>query len=199
MPNAQVVADRFHVMKQVNDELDRQRKQEKRQAETENNKQYASEIIANLNKSKYVLLKNQESLTELQLLKLGKVKLASPKLGLMHELQEEFRNIFEKNNDWLSGLFSLGKWLNSAAQYFPSSQKTIKRWLDEIVAYFDNRTTSGVVEGINNQLKLIKRSAYGFRNFDNFRVRCLLCWHFNCYFSILGTEEPKQFAFPSLK
>ena len=97
MPNAQVVADRFHVMKQVNDELDRQRKQEKRQAETENNKQYASEIIANLNKSKYVLLKSQESLTELQLLKLVKVKLASPKLGLMHELQEEFRNIFEKN------------------------------------------------------------------------------------------------------
>ncbi|MEM6403237.1 MAG: transposase, partial [Cyanobacteria bacterium P01_D01_bin.116] len=36
-----------------------------------------------------------------------------------------------------------------------------------------------VVEGINNKLKLIKRSGYGFRNFDNFRVRCLLNWHFN--------------------
>ena len=33
MPNAQVLADRFHVMKQVNDELDRQRKQEKYQVE----------------------------------------------------------------------------------------------------------------------------------------------------------------------
>ncbi|MGF1935775.1 MAG: transposase, partial [Nostoc sp. ChiQUE02] len=41
------------------------------------------------------------------------------------------------------------------------------------------RTTSGAVEGINNKLKLIKRSAYGFRNFNNFRVRCLLNWHFN--------------------
>ncbi|MHC5819168.1 MAG: transposase, partial [Nostoc sp.] len=28
-------------------------------------------------------------------------------------------------------------------------------------------------------IKLIKRSGYGFRNFDNFRVRCLLNWHFN--------------------
>jgi transposase len=55
---------------------------------------------------------------------------------------------------------------------------TIVRWLDEIIAYFDNRTTSGVVEGINNKLKLIKRSAYGFRNFDNFRLRCLLTWRF---------------------
>lgn len=88
--------------------------------------------------------------------------------------------IFEKNTNWLAGLFSLGSWLNSAAKYFPESQKTIKRWLAEIIAYFDNRTSSGVVEGINNKLKVIKRSAYGFRNFDNFRVRALLAWHFNC-------------------
>ncbi|WP_373547022.1 transposase, partial [Chamaesiphon sp.] len=32
------------------------------------------------------------------------------------------------------------------------------------------------VEGINNKLKLIKRSGYGFRNFANFRLRCLICW-----------------------
>ena len=88
--------------------------------------------------------------------------------------------IFKKKHDWLSGLFSLGKWLNSVAQYFTSSQKTIRRWLAELIAYFDNITTRGVVEGINNKLKLIKRSAYGFKNFDNFRVRCLLSWHFNC-------------------
>jgi len=179
MPNAQVVADRFHVMKQVNDELDRQRKQEKRQAEIEKNESKKSEILAGLNKSKYALLKNESSLNESQILKLKQVKLVSPILEIMHELKEDFRNIFEKNNDWLSGLFNLGKWLNSAAQYFPSSYKTIRRWLDEIVAYFDNRTTSGVFEGINNKLKLIKRSAYGFKNFDNFRVRCLLSWHFN--------------------
>lgn len=30
------------------------------------------------------------------------------------------------------------------------------RWLDEIIAYFDNRITSGVVEGINNKLKTDK-------------------------------------------
>ncbi len=61
---------------------------------------------------------------------------------------------------------------------FHLMHKTIIRWIDEIIAYFDNRTTSGVVEGINNKLKLIKRSGYGFRNFNNFRVRCLLNWHF---------------------
>ncbi|MBW4695714.1 MAG: transposase, partial [Lyngbya sp. HA4199-MV5] len=29
----------------------------------------------------------------------------------------------------------------------------------------------------NNKLKLIKRSGYGFRNFNNFQLRCLICWH----------------------
>ncbi|MEH2349102.1 MAG: transposase [Nostoc sp.] len=55
-----------------------------------------------------------------------------------------------------------------------------------MVAYFDNRTTSVAFvrvtflsKGINNKLKLIKRSAYGFKNFNNFRVRCLLHWDFN--------------------
>lgn len=98
MPNAQVVADRFHVIKQVNDELDRQRKQEKRQAEQEKNQSKKEELIAALSKSKYALLKNEKSLTEKQLLKLGQVKLLFPRLGLMHELKEDFRNIFEKNN-----------------------------------------------------------------------------------------------------
>jgi transposase len=71
-------------------------------------------------------------------------------------------------------------WLSRAKKHFPNSNNTIIRWFDEIIAYFDNGTTSGIVEGINNKLKLIKRSAYGFRNFDNFRIRCLLNWHFNC-------------------
>ncbi|MEC4813135.1 MAG: transposase, partial [Scytonema sp. PMC 1069.18] len=38
--------------------------------------------------------------------------------------------------------------------------------------------TSGVVEGINNKLKLIKRSGFGFKNFRNFEIRALLAWHY---------------------
>ena len=98
----------------------------------------------------------------------------------MHELKEKIRTIFNKTSDWYAGVFKLGMWLSKAKKYFPKSNNTIIRWFDEIIAYFDNGTTSGVVEGINNKLKLIKRSAYGFRNFENFRVRCLLNWHFNC-------------------
>ncbi|MFH7030761.1 MAG: transposase [Heteroscytonema crispum UTEX LB 1556] len=51
------------------------------------------------------------------------------------------------------------KWLVSATEYFPDSKNAIIRWFDEIIAYFDRRTTNGVVEGLNNKFQLIKRSA----------------------------------------
>jgi len=108
------------------------------------------------------------------------VKAVCPTLKIMHELKEDFRQIFEKITKWLKALFKLGQWFKKAQKYFPNSGKIIIRWLDEIIAYFDIRTTSGVVEGINNKLKLIKRYAYGLRNFDNYKNRCLLTWHFNC-------------------
>ncbi|MFM7365253.1 MAG: transposase [Cuspidothrix sp.] len=44
---------------------------------------------------------------------------------------------------------------------------------------FDNGTTQGVVEGINQKIKLIKRRAYGLTSFDNFRRRILLNWYFS--------------------
>nr|WP_229496843.1 transposase [Nostoc mirabile] len=108
------------------------------------------------------------------------MKDVSPLLKAMHELKEKIRKVFNKTNNWYTGVFKLGMWLSKAKKYFPKSNNTIIRWFDEIIAYFDNRTTSSTVEGINNKLKLIKRSAYGFRNFENFRVRCLLNWHFVC-------------------
>jgi transposase len=75
-------------------------------------------------------------------------------------------------------LWKILEWSESSYQYFPKSCQTIKRWIDEIVAYFDNRTTQGAVEGINQKIKLIKRRAYGLANFENFRRRVLLNWHF---------------------
>jgi transposase len=187
MPKAQVVADRFHVMVQINQELDLERKKEKRTIErkiklAKNHQEKIEEkkILAGIVASKYALLKNEKELNQKQKDKLAEVKKVSPILKVMHQLKEKFRRMFEDNEKWADGLLEISGWLSTAQKYFVNSQSTIYRWLDEILAYFDNRTSSGVVEGINNKLKLIKRSAYGFTNFDNFRNRCLLNWHINC-------------------
>jgi transposase len=185
MPNAQIVADRFHVMVQINQELDGERKKEKRkiqseikEAKTPEEKLAKETILAGITDSKYAILKNEKDLNDKQKDKLAEVQNVSNRLKVMHKLKEEFRELFEKKETWTDGLLGLGKWISKAQKYFVNSQSTIYRWFDEILAYFDNRTTSGVVEGINNKLKLIKRSGYGFTNFENFRNRCLLNWHF---------------------
>ena len=64
MPQAEIVADRFHVMKQVNDELDAARRKIKREAEKIKSKSKKETILEGLKKSKYVLLKNEEDLNE---------------------------------------------------------------------------------------------------------------------------------------
>jgi transposase len=178
MPNANVTADRFHVMKQVNDELDTMRKAEKKAAMSLDNKSEKERILEALNKSKYSLIKNEDSLNEKQREKLEFVQEVSPNLAKMHALKEQFRDMFETTKSWGDSIIKLWDWMYDALSYFPKSIGTIVRWFGEIVGYFDGRTTCGAVEGINNKLKLIKRLGYGFRNFSNFRLRSLLNWHF---------------------
>ena len=50
---------------------------------------------------------------------------------------------------------------------------TLDNWREEILNYFDYRITNGFVEGKNNRIKTIKRTAYGYRNMANFRLRIL--------------------------
>ena len=178
IPNAQIVADRFHVMTQINKELDARRKKEKRQAEKLKNKQEREKKLSGIKRSKYALLKKKENLNEAEQEKLKEVEKVAPELMIMYQEKEKFRDIFESKITGDEAFWKLLEWTESSYKYFPQSCHTLKRWIDEIVAYFDCRTTQGAVEGINQKIKLIKRRAYGLTNFDNFRRRVLLNWHF---------------------
>lgn len=126
------------------------------------------------------MLKKQEDLNEKNKEKLKEVENVAPELMRMYEIKEELRKIFESEITADEALWKFVEWLESAYKYFPKSCQTIRRWLEEILAYFEHRTTQGVVEGINQKIKLIKRRAFGFMNFNNFRRRILLNWHFCC-------------------
>jgi transposase len=78
LPNAQVVADRFHVMKQINQELDERRKQEKRAAVKIKNRQEREEKLAGLIHSKYPLLKKKESLNDEEKAKIHSLQKIAP-------------------------------------------------------------------------------------------------------------------------
>jgi transposase len=68
--------------------------------------------------------------------------------------------------------------MEKAAQFYGNAIKMIKNHIDGICNYFISRTTSGVMEGINNKIKLIKRQAYGFTNFENLSTRLLAAFSY---------------------
>ena len=53
--------------------------------------------------------------------------------------------------------------------------RTLKQWKSAILAYFDmNGASNGPTEAINGVIETTRRIARGFRNFTNYRLRCLL-------------------------
>jgi transposase len=176
-PNAEVTIDRFHVTKMIHEELNKGRIDQKNRAKSLNI-QEREKIFTSLKGSKYILLKAEDKLVLKQKEKLEIVKKASPLIKIMHSLKEEFHEIFENSNNLGEGTIKLIDWLKKAEPYYQKSVATIKRWFAEIIGYFERKTTNGLVEGINNKLKLLKRCGFGFRNFHNFEIRALLFWHF---------------------
>jgi transposase len=159
-PNAVLTIDRFHVMKAVNQDLNRLRRK----------------LGITDRGSKFLLLRNGIDLDPEQIVKLDVVLAQSASLKIAYELKEEFRQIYETNHTVKSGRRQFNKWLKFADLFFADATSTIRNHLDGICNYFISRTTSGVMEGINNRIKLIKRQGYGFSNFDNFRSRLLACF-----------------------
>jgi len=163
LPNAIITVDRFHVMQAVNEELKKLKNQEKKQH---------PEVLKGVH---YALLKNKDDLTDTQQEALQQVYETSPSLKMAHRLKETIRHIFESPSNKEKAIERLQKWSYIAERenLFPEFRKTLSSWMDKITNYFHQRTTSGIVEGINNKIKLIKRRAFGFRNFGHFRLRVI--------------------------
>ncbi len=54
--------------------------------------------------------------------------------------------------------------------------KTLYQWRDEVVRMWRFSKSNGITEGFHRKMKLIQRRAYGFRNFENYRLRVkVLC------------------------
>ena len=159
-PNAKLVIDRFHVMKTVNKDLNKLRRG----------------IGITDRGSKYLLLSNRINLEQAQIEKLEMTLNKSECLRIAYEMKEEFREIYETNMTVKIAHTKFKDWLNYARIFFQESGSTIVNHFEGICNYFINRTTSGVMSGINNRIKLIMRQGYGFSNFDNFRESVLACF-----------------------
>jgi transposase len=158
-PNAKIVVDRFHVQKLVNKALNKIR----------------LELKLKGLRNRYLLMKNRVVLTSEEQAELEAILESSPSLKIAHELKEELITIYNSNITVSGSMRKINKWLISARIMFGSAADTLDSHLSEICNYFNNRTTSGVTEGINTRIKLIVRQSYGFKNFDIMKEKLLAC------------------------
>ena len=158
-PNAKIVIDRFHVQKLVNKNLNKIRLILKIKGLT----------------NRYLLMSNRVNLSSSEELELEILLQSSPVLRIAHELKEDLITIYNSNITPSGGMRKLKRWLISAQIILKNAATTLKSHLEGICNYFQNRTTSGVTEGINTKIKLIIRQSYGFKNFDLMKEKLLAC------------------------
>jgi len=99
-----------------------------------------------------------------------------PELAPRHGLQEECRGCYARKHR-RTAIRALERWIARVQQTGHTALlqcvETGRRWAQAILTSCDERITTGFVAGMHTKLKLIKRRAFGFRNFENFRYRIL--------------------------
>jgi transposase len=170
LPHATIVVDRFHVMKNLNHCLTQARREIQNHAPTE--------VKEQLKGSRWVLVKNQKDLTEKERAKLETIYQVSPELKTCHELKELFRLLFDTLTNREEAKSALQTWMHQVEVLDVKALKpflvTLKNWLEQILNYFLEGWTNAFAEGINNKIKLIKRRAFGYTNFDHLRFHILV-------------------------
>jgi transposase len=174
LPHAQIVADRFHVMKQLNHQIDLIRRRMQRQAKKDGDETLYQVLKGN----RWVLLKKRSTLDPEQEASLRAILATSDELRVIYLLKEEFRTICDKITDREQAQRFLSAWtwkaLITESRYLFRFIKTLRNWWHEFLNYFDDRVTQGFVEGINRAIRGIINRAFGYRNFDNFRLQVLV-------------------------
>ncbi len=89
----------------------------------------------------------------------------------MYLAKNDFREILEKKLSKSQAEKQFEQWLVKALndEQIDNFIEMFHRWKDYLLNYFKFRLTAGMIEGINNKIKLIKRRAFDFTHFHNFR------------------------------
>ena len=169
-PNAVIVADRYHVVRQVYWAMERVRKNEQNKLPERLRKYFK--------RSRFLLSKPIEKLNKEEMDRLSLMFEIAPRLADAYRLKNEFLDVIHTKSS-TEGKTKLVDWLFSAEimdlPEFSACTKAYHNWFREILNSMDVPWTNGFIEGCNNKTKVLKRVCFGMRNFPNFRKRILFC------------------------
>ena len=176
VPGATQVADPFHVVKHANTKLDECRRR------------VQNEILGHrgrkadpLYRIRRLLTKAEERLDDAGREKLvGLLRAGDPhgEVATTWHAKEAVRELYAHGDEatareWIERLIVDMADRDNPAEV-RSLGRTLARWRDQIVAWHRSHVSNGPTEAANNLIKRVKRAAFGFTSFRNFRVRALL-------------------------
>ena len=169
-PNAQIVADRFHYVRYIVQAVDTVRKKVQNNLTLEERRYFKHSRKLLL--SRYINL-SKEQRKELEYILIN----YSEELRIVYNEKEALLNIIHSDEKY-GAIDKLNKWikdnLDSNYEVLTECAKTYTNWIKEIRNSLLVPYSNGVTEGYNNKIKVLKRIAFGFRNFQNFKTRILL-------------------------
>ena len=161
-PNAKIVVDKFHVIKLIHPAIRKYRKE-------------ATGDIRS-NPIRHLLLKNRKRLQPYQKRAVTRFCKENPNVNEVYRYKERITNFYNiRGFKQASKIFTkiTDDMATSKIKEIQRLRRTLMRWREEILRYFKTGLTNGRIEGINRKCKLLQRCAYGFQNFENYRLRSL--------------------------
>lgn len=167
-PGATYVTDRYHWIRQAIWAFEAVRKEEQQR--------FSKTHRIYFKHSKNLLLKRERLLTDEEKQQVNIMLYASSNLSTAYFLKEELYRVLDEEaperqckllDEWISDSEDCG------IPAFERCAGTYSRWRTPILNSFGCRYSNGFTEGCNNKIKVLKRNAYGFRNFKRFRNRIL--------------------------
>jgi len=176
LPHAILVADPFHVVKHANSKVDECRRRV--QNETLGHRGRKSDPLYRIRRVLQMSKKRLDDEGRENIM--GYLKAGDPRgeLQMTWHAAQAIPELYEVDEFELAKEFIDELIRDMAEPTYPvevhSLGRTLARWRTEIIAWHQRQITNGPTESMNNLAKRIKRVAFGFRSFRNYRVRALL-------------------------
>jgi transposase len=168
--NAQILFDRFHIVKHLNEAVDAARRDLWRQLTTKERVRFKG--------TRWLLLKNPWNLSSGQKERLSTLVRWNSPLVRAWYLKESFQLFWTYRQPWRAKQHLL-KWMNSAMRSrlepFKKFVGMLRSHLDGVLAWTKTRLSNGAVEGMNNKIKSISHRSFGFRTAENFIAAIYHC------------------------
>lgn len=169
-PLATLVFDKFHIVRQLTEAVDKVRRQEINDKGKEH-----KDLLAG---TRYLWLKNPWNLTDKQKNSLSFLETLNLNIHRAYLLKESFRDFWQSDSKETAVKF-LGQWfkwaMESKIKPMQDFALLLIRHEENILTYFDMPISNGAVEGLNNKAKVISHRAYGFRSAKNYVLNLYHC------------------------